>query len=841
MGWEKTELSGLAGRLSSTDKRSRETIEQDRLRILRTANDFAVQQRRLHAALIDANPSGGVDSVTSLANLRPLLLDDEALVFYVPARGQLGKICVRADRALSATQQLDGTTATTDARLLRAALAATHPASIEADSQFPAVEAVRLGKLLFGGLEDCLRSSRRIYHVTGAMAGQVPPAALLAEVPPVRGSGYDLRAARWLIRDHSFVRTSSIDAFVATKRLSKTKRATLDYLGVGDPALSGPQALPELPETSQEVEQVASLFDKPKVRLLRRQAATEEAFRLQPLSEFDVVHLATHGLIRQELPGLREPSLVFTPDPQGDAFNDGLLTASQIAALPLRARLVVLSACNSARYEPSIIDSGIQGLATSFAIAGVPTTIASLWPIESSLARNLIVDTFRTARGRDKVAIADALALAMRRHLDGSAPRPLLHPRFWAALVVLGDGSIALGADAAAPRDLGAFAAVDPAQDEEILSAAPLDDDFATSTIGGWNGKRSPSLIRRQAIDGTTRWEVKDGEIGAGLTAATKQLIYAGGYLSSAAGASTVSVPVLRGLGTDGKVLWSHRLPSGPQSTMVMGLAAAADQSALALVGPTFGQEAGTDYSLVRIDPAGAEAARLALSLHGNGRGPLSGHVGIDGSAALAVINAGARPKSGNDRFTLNGLGLFEQCWEGDAAEIIFVDLAGLTERKRVRIERFEARAALATNDGWIVVGDARDGCGLEKHAAAYTVGNDGSVGPLWRDASPFATFGRGVRKSAGVIEIVGYARRSVAIQEEAPTVKAPDFSKKRQGDEAYVSGEVFSVRLSDQGAEQRRDFVGAGFAVIPDGMAATGERSAIFGTVGARPLWMAR
>ena len=71
--------------------------------------------------------------------------------------------------------------------------------------------------------------------------------------------------------------------------------------------------------------------------------------------------------------------------------------------------------------------------------------------------------------------------------------------------------------------------------------------------------------------------------------------------------------------------------------------------------------------------------------------------------------------------------------------------------------------------------------------------------------------------------------------------MKAPDFGTKRLGNEASVSGEVFSVRLSDQGAEQRRDFVGAGFPVIPEGMAATGERSAIFGTVGARPLWMKR
>jgi CHAT domain-containing protein len=856
LGWEKTELAALAGRLSSTDKRSRETIDQDRLRILRTANDFAVQQRRLHAALIDANTSGGVDAVTRLANLRPLLLDDEALVFYVPARGQLGKICVRADRALSATQQLDATTATTDARLVRAALTATHPASIEADSQFPAVEAVRLGKLLFGGLEECLRSSRRIYHVTGALAGQVPPAALLAEVPPVRGPGYDLRGAHWLIRDHSFVRTSSIDAFVATKRLSRTRRAPLDYLGVGDPVLSSPpaalppgalvanrdglNALPQLPETSEEVERVANLFAKAKVRLLRRAAATEEAFRLEPLSEFDVVHFATHGLVRQELPGLREPSLVFTPDPRGDAFNDGLLTASQIAALPLRARLVILSACNSARYEPSIIDSGIQGLATSFAIAGVPSMIASLWPIESALTRDLIVDVFRTARGSGGVALADALALAIRRHLDGPAPRPLLHPRFWAALVVLGDGSITLDAEAkAGPRDLGPFAAINPSQDEEVLSAVPLADDFATSTIGAWNGKRSPSLIRRQAIDGTKKWEVADPEIGAGLVAASTQAIYAGGYLSFSKDASIVSAPILRALRPDGTVSWSHRLPSGPKTTMIMGLAVAPDQSGLALVGPTFGEQSGTDFSLMRVDTAGTEVGRLDISMQGNGQSRHSGYLGVGGTSGLAVINRDSRPKSGIDRFILNGLGLFELCWEGDAAEVVLLDIPGLKERTRVRIDRFRANSALAAKDGWIVVGDTRDVCRLDRHAAAYAVGNDGSVGLLWRDASPFDTFGRGIRKSDGAIEIVGYAQRSIAVQEEAPVVTVPDFSKKRVGNEAYVSGEVFSVRLSEQGVEERRDFAGAGFPIMAMGMASAGERSAIFGTVGSRPLWM--
>src|SRR4029078_985183 len=97
------------------------------------------------------------------------------------------------------------------------------------------------------------------------------------------------------------------------------------------------------------------------------------------------------------------------------------------------------------------------------------------WPVESAMARSLIIDTFRTARGGN-VAIADAMAMAIRRHLDGPTPRPLLHPRFWAALVVLGDGSIGINASAQpAKRELTPFANVDAAERASIVAAAPLD------------------------------------------------------------------------------------------------------------------------------------------------------------------------------------------------------------------------------------------------------------------------------------------------------------------------------------------------------------------------------
>lgn len=842
--WEKARLAALAQRLSSQDTTSSDTAFKQRFDIVYTASDFADQQRRLRAALADQTGQGDGGLVTSLATLKELLLPDEALVFYVPMLDHTGKICVRADRVVSSLQQLRDSD-TTDVRLLRAALTAAHPPSTEADSQYPADAAVRLGKLLFGGLEDCLRSVRRVYHLaSGGVLAQIPPGALLTEVPPRLGAGFDLRAARWLVRNHAFIKTSSIDAFVATKKLSKYKRATLDYLGVGDPVLAARTnalaSLAELPETSEELQRVGRLFEKSKARILRRGAASEENFRLQPISEFDVLHFATHGLVREEVPGLPEPSLVLTPDPKGDAFNDGLLTASQIAALSLRTRLVILSACNSARYEASIIDSGIQGLSTAFAIAGVPSTIAALWPIESSLTRDLIVATFQAARGDRTMPIADALATAMREHLDGPSPRPLLHPRFWSALVVLGDGSMKLGAtDQGTPRDLAAFADIDMAKSEEILSATPFDGDFASSTIGPWNGKRSPSLVRRQRLDGTTKWEVSDFEIGAGPTAATDRTIYAAGYVTVTPPDSGVSVPVLRQLTPDGRVSWTRRLPSDGSSTMVLALSTTPDRMAVALVGPTLGKSASTDFYVARIDAAGAEAGRMDLALASTKSSSLSGVLAGDGTARLAIVNHGPMPGDQVSRF--NGYGVPQICVQGDAADIVFFDVEPMRGTGRVRIDRFNAKSALATDDGWLLVGSLRDGCGLDSRAAAFKVKADGAVQEMWRDRSPFVTYAEALRRVGEAVEIVGRSQRSVAVREEWSPFTMPDFASLRSGNEAYVSDEVFSVQLSKQGKEERTDFVAAGLPMAPMGMVSTSGRSVIHGTVGSRPLWLSR
>jgi len=160
-------------------------------------------------------------------------------VFHVPALGSLGRICVRRDRTWSSMQELDLAAVVRDARLLSAALTAAHPPSVEADSQVPRCRGGSGGQGPVWRPEGVpARQQTRLCGGDNRRRGTSPAGGAARRGSTQPRLGIRLRAAHWMIRDHSFVRTTSINAFVATKRLSKTRRATLDYLGVGDPVLA---------------------------------------------------------------------------------------------------------------------------------------------------------------------------------------------------------------------------------------------------------------------------------------------------------------------------------------------------------------------------------------------------------------------------------------------------------------------------------------------------------------------------------------------------------------------------------------------------------------------------
>ena len=77
----------------------------------------------------------------------------------------------------------------------------------------------------------------------------------------------------------------------------------------------------------------------------------------------EVIHIATLGLLER----------------RALAPHDGSLSCDDVASLKLRAKLAVLSACNTARGELGA--DGVVGLARAFLLAGVPNVIVTLWHV----------------------------------------------------------------------------------------------------------------------------------------------------------------------------------------------------------------------------------------------------------------------------------------------------------------------------------------------------------------------------------------------------------------------------------------------------------------------------
>lgn len=117
------------------------------------------------------------------------------------------------------------------------------------------------------------------------------------------------------------------------------------------------------------------------------------------------------------------------------AQEDGLLEAREILSLPLRAELVVLSACDSARGT-AMGGEGLVGLAWAFLGAGCPRTVATQWRVGSaSAARLMIAFHRRMARQRRVANVAQSLRGAQLEMLRD--PR-YAHPYYLAGFVLVG-------------------------------------------------------------------------------------------------------------------------------------------------------------------------------------------------------------------------------------------------------------------------------------------------------------------------------------------------------------------------------------------------------------------
>lgn len=211
-----------------------------------------------------------------------------------------------------------------------------------------------------------------------------------------------------------------------------------------------------LPGTEQEVEAINKLLRDS--RLFTGTSATKSV--LQSLQAPLVLHVATHGFFLDErkptsqgargleldLGGDAPPSKPPTPENplirSGLAVSgandkttvNGILTALEASNIDLDGtRLVVLSACETGIGQVEM-GEGVYGLRRALLVAGSQTQVMSLWKVDDSATRDLMIGFYKNLReGRGRGESLRQVQLEMLHEKEYA------HPYFWAAFIPSGN------------------------------------------------------------------------------------------------------------------------------------------------------------------------------------------------------------------------------------------------------------------------------------------------------------------------------------------------------------------------------------------------------------------
>jgi tetratricopeptide (TPR) repeat protein len=324
-----------------------------------------------------------------------------------------------------------------------------------------------LYRQVFGPIEDTIAAKPRLSLVVNGALSSLPPQLLITLDP----AGKALKDVDWLLRTHAVTVLPSVASLKVLRGKSAMADAPKPLIGFANPVFDTSPlrlaentravanltatrgirgsvadiaelrtALPPLPETADELRKVAVSVHANPADVILGPDATETRVKRAKLDQYRIVYFATHGLLAGDVADFAklnaEPALVLTLPEHPTEFDDGLLTASEVAQLKLNADWVVLSACNTASAEKPGAEA-LSGLARAFFYAGARSLIVSNWEVNSDSAVTLMVGTFGALAADPKLSHAEALRKSMLTMIDQHAEQA--DPKYWAPFVVVGE------------------------------------------------------------------------------------------------------------------------------------------------------------------------------------------------------------------------------------------------------------------------------------------------------------------------------------------------------------------------------------------------------------------
>jgi CHAT domain-containing protein len=270
----------------------------------------------------------------------------------------------------------------------------------------------KLYQILIGPVEQLIPANSQVTIVSdGALCG-LNFETLLVESPKLH----------YWIEDVSITDASSIILLSSPRRSEGAHSPLKTLLLIGDPKL--PSQFPLLTHAGEEVKLIEQRFGSKDETVLSGQSASPTAYFQAEPEGYAYIHFATHGTASRVSP--LDSAIVLSED--GKSHN---LYARDIAAKRLNARLVTISACDSAGSRIYSAD-GLVGLSWAFLRAGAHQVIAALWEVNDASTPKMMDTLYSGIEAGEEPSVAlRGAKLALLRSQSVYS-----RPYYWASFVI---------------------------------------------------------------------------------------------------------------------------------------------------------------------------------------------------------------------------------------------------------------------------------------------------------------------------------------------------------------------------------------------------------------------
>jgi CHAT domain-containing protein len=231
-------------------------------------------------------------------------------------------------------------------------------------------------------------------------------------------------------RDDSRLKTEGGEAVAATQEQARNSEVYRALRDVG--VTRGEQSIPRLLASRDEARAIMAVTPAGDSFEAIGFEANKAAAISDELSQYRIIHFATHGVLDSERPELS--GLVLSLFDRQGRPQDGFLRLNDIYNLNLPAEMVVLSACNTGLGK-DVKGEGLVGLVRGFMYAGATRVMASLWKVDDEATAELMRHFYREMLQENKspAAALRGAQIAMWRQKRWHSPY------FWASFVLQGE------------------------------------------------------------------------------------------------------------------------------------------------------------------------------------------------------------------------------------------------------------------------------------------------------------------------------------------------------------------------------------------------------------------